>query len=131
MILLSKADPGRKFYNYAILGDDIVIADSQIAKAYQLLLEEIGVTISLPKSLISHKGCCEFAKRFRVRDGRIDVSPISMRALLVAHHPYGLMSIYQKKNRNSIDCRHRVGGVGFNTLARWPSSTNEDNFGVV
>ena len=25
----------------------------------------------------------------------------------------------------------RVGGVGFNTLARWPSSTNEENFGVV
>ncbi|XLU34421.1 hypothetical protein S245_070487, partial [Arachis hypogaea] len=43
--------PGKRFYKYAILGDDICIADSKVAEVYLSTLKDLGVTISLPKSL--------------------------------------------------------------------------------
>jgi hypothetical protein len=49
MFYPSSMDP---FTSYAILGDDVVIADAQVAKQYCLLLEQMGVSISLSKSLI-------------------------------------------------------------------------------
>ncbi|KAK7298836.1 hypothetical protein VNO77_46381 [Canavalia gladiata] len=45
------------------------------------------------KSLISHQGSAEFAKRFRVRNLSQDISPISIRALMNSHHPYGTMAV--------------------------------------
>ena len=53
--------PGQVFRRYAILGDDIVIADDRVAMTYSALLERLGVSISLPKSLTSKEGACEFA----------------------------------------------------------------------
>lgn len=50
------------FKDYAILGDDIVIADCAVARAYKTLLREIGVEIGLAKSLISTNRSAEFAK---------------------------------------------------------------------
>lgn len=44
------------FDRYAILGDDIVIADQEVGKVYELALGRIGVTISYQKSLISITG---------------------------------------------------------------------------
>lgn len=38
--------PGKKFFDYAILGDDIVIADDSVAREYTALLNELGVEIS-------------------------------------------------------------------------------------
>lgn len=63
--------PGKKFWDYAILGDDIVIADKRVAEAYMRIMDEMGGVISIQKSLISHNGCCEFAKRFII-DNHID-----------------------------------------------------------
>jgi|APAga8741243855_1050100.scaffolds.fasta_scaffold58707_2 hypothetical protein len=61
--------PGRRFGDYAILRDDVVIADESVAKVYSdsAALGDLGVTISYSKSLISHSGSAEFAKRFRFR----------------------------------------------------------------
>lgn len=56
-----------KFKAYAILGDDVVIADSRVAKEYQEILSKLEVKISTSKSLISNSGAFEFAKRFRIR----------------------------------------------------------------
>ncbi|KAI4297997.1 hypothetical protein L6164_037851 [Bauhinia variegata] len=50
--------PGRVFTDYALLGDDIVIADTMVAAKYSELLERLGVSISLSKSLISSTGAC-------------------------------------------------------------------------
>lgn len=55
--------PGRLFRNYALLGDDIVIADERVAHAYMNLLKEIDVRVSVGKSLTSNTGAAEFAKR--------------------------------------------------------------------
>lgn len=71
--------PGLRFTKYAILGDDVVIADSRVAKLYTDLLSLIGVSISRAKSLVSPSGALEFAKRFRVRAATVDLSPVSFR----------------------------------------------------
>lgn len=58
----------RVFRKYALLGDDIVIADPRVADVYQSVINALGFNLSLPKSLISGIGDCEFAKRFRICD---------------------------------------------------------------
>jgi hypothetical protein len=64
----------RSFSSYAVLGDDIVIADDRVAKQYLLLMNLLGVQINLSKSLTSDK-FCEFAKRWIGPSG-LDLSPI-------------------------------------------------------
>jgi len=51
------------FDKYALLGDDIVIADTSVANSYLYIMEQLGVDISKPKSLVSPVGLFEFAKR--------------------------------------------------------------------
>jgi len=40
-----KIYPGKRFYKYAILGDEICIADSKVAEVYLSTLKDLGVTI--------------------------------------------------------------------------------------
>ncbi|KAI5664223.1 hypothetical protein M9H77_23546 [Catharanthus roseus] len=51
---------------YALLGDDIIIEDPRVADVCQSVINALGVTISLPKSLILDIAGREFAKRFRI-----------------------------------------------------------------
>jgi len=44
------------FQDYALLGDDIVIANNDVAREYQLVLTRIGVECGIHKSLISPRG---------------------------------------------------------------------------
>nr|GEY82470.1 hypothetical protein [Tanacetum cinerariifolium] len=69
------------FTNYAVLGDDVVIADENVATRYKESLDLLQVVISKEKSLISRSGSAEFAKNFRVRDLTVDLSPVSIKAL--------------------------------------------------
>lgn len=65
------------FQDYAILGDDIVIANKQVALRYIRVMKVIGVGLGLHKSLISTRGIAlEFAKRTFYNG--VDVSPISL-----------------------------------------------------
>jgi hypothetical protein len=67
--------PGKWFTDYALLGDDIVIANHAVAKEYLVLMAALGVDIGLAKSLISLDGqTLEFAKR-TIHLGQ-DVSPV-------------------------------------------------------
>nr|UPW42155.1 MAG: putative RNA dependent RNA polymerase [Guangdong mito-like virus 3] len=68
------------FPNYAVLGDDIVIADKGVAKAYLSLMEDLGVGINLSKSLESNVGLAEFAKR--LLDANTDYSAIGPKSVL-------------------------------------------------
>jgi hypothetical protein len=52
------------FTQYAVLGDDIVIADDSVARKYRSLCRLLGVEIGLAKSLVSSGKTLEFAKRF-------------------------------------------------------------------
>jgi hypothetical protein len=63
------------FLNYALLGDDICIADEAVAMTYLEIMNDLGVEINLSKSLVSSISCIEFAKRWKI--GKTDVSPAS------------------------------------------------------
>jgi hypothetical protein len=67
------------FEFYALLGDDVVLANASVAREYLLLLQAIGVEVGLAKSLISRNGTFEFAKR--TYRSRVDVSGISLKML--------------------------------------------------
>lgn len=69
--------PGRSFLDYALLGDDIVIGDQKVALRYKQWLADLGVSVSMPKSLVSDIGALEFAKKFRVKG--VDLSPINIK----------------------------------------------------
>jgi len=73
----------RLFKKYAVLGDDLVIADWKVTRSYLKILDMIGVECGLAKSILSHKGLgIEFAKNTFL-DGA-NVSPISFKELQVA-----------------------------------------------
>lgn len=66
------------FMDYAVLGDDIVIANHRVAKSYLHIMKIIDVPINLSKSVVSrHSIGLEFAKRTLYRG--VDISPIPFR----------------------------------------------------
>lgn len=66
---------------YAVLGDDVVICDNDVATEYVHLMTEFGVKIGFHKSIISSNSTLEFAKRFYYR-GK-EVSPLSLAGISV------------------------------------------------
>lgn len=68
-----KVYPGRNFDRYAILGDDICIAFSKVASVYHQVVTDLGVDISIKKSLVSDSGGAEFSKRFRCHNWSVDL----------------------------------------------------------
>jgi len=52
------------FPYYAVLGDDLVIADRLVADHYLSIMRTLGVPINMHKSLVSETGFLEFAKRW-------------------------------------------------------------------
>lgn len=55
-VLNSTIYPGRRLTDYAILGDDVVIADESVAAMYSANLSRLGVEISVATSLTSRTG---------------------------------------------------------------------------
>jgi len=66
---------------YAVLGDDIVICDRDVATEYVHLMTEFGVKIGFHKSIISSNSSLEFAKRFYYKGE--EVSPLSLAGISV------------------------------------------------
>ena len=65
------------FEDYAILGDDLVIADAQVASRYRQILSRIGVKAGLAKSIMAkNKFVVEFAKKFFVDNTQANMLPI-------------------------------------------------------
>jgi hypothetical protein len=110
------------FLLYAVLGDDVVIADRLVAQEYLRIMKAIGVEISLAKSLVSNSSSLEFAKRTWVR-GR-DCSPISLAEILVALRNLGSLGELVAKNMKfgviRISSVARFCGFGYRNLARLP-----------
>nr|UPW42190.1 MAG: putative RNA dependent RNA polymerase [Henan forest mitovirus 8] len=82
------------FTEYALLGDDIVIADEAVATSYlKMMTIDFGVEINLSKSLFSETGMCEFAKRLVSPEG--ELSPLGPKNLLLClKSPSNLPSIF-------------------------------------
>jgi hypothetical protein len=115
----------RFFKEYALLGDDIVLANAQVALAYQALLLEIGVEYGLAKSLISSTGGFEFAKRTFSKGN--DVSSISLKAVGVAKADHTVLeSILSRFGAQStlwvtLVKAAKVLGYGYRSVARLPA----------
>ena len=64
------------FTLYAVLGDDIVIADGRVARKYRALCRLLGVEIGLNKSLVSKGRTLEFAKKLFYQGEEISGLPL-------------------------------------------------------
>lgn len=110
------------FLDYAVLGDDVVIANRAVAAEYLRIMKAIGVDISLAKSLVSVTSSLEFAKRTWIR-GR-EVSPISLAELLVGLRNVGALEQLVLKCKRFGEIRlsavARYAGFGYRNLARLP-----------
>jgi hypothetical protein len=71
------------FQHYALLGDDIIIADEGVAGAYLRLMSDLGLVINLSKSFEMKTGGLEFAKRW-ISPTLGDLSPISPALILAS-----------------------------------------------
>jgi hypothetical protein len=103
---------GTPFSKYAILGDDIVIWDKNVAFGYLKVLNTLGVEVGLAKSIISPKGRgMEFAKRM-IMDG-IDVSPIPFKEISSAHSQMSMLLEFRKKYNMDTNSLLRFLGYGY------------------
>jgi hypothetical protein len=108
------------FPDYALIGDDIVIANELVAQQYLLLMGELGVPISLPKSLTSTNGSFELAKRFVYR-GEV-TSPLTLsefRMALMNVHALDILAKKAKLMNPKIGLAHvlRATGKGFRCMS--------------
>jgi len=88
------------FTKYAVLGDDIVIADDAVARAYLMLCGRLGVKVGIAKSLVASGHTLEFAKRtfFRTKD--------------VSGLPWKLFAVSQRHLSVAVALLARLGGQG-------------------
>ena len=118
-VLAKAVDPGVWFSSYAILGDDVVIADRRVAKMYLALLGSLGVKVGLAKSLVSPTGRgLEFAKRFfnRVTEWR-NCSPIPILEFQAAVMSMPALMEFAKKYDLSLAAVLRLVGTGYRGMA--------------
>lgn len=99
------------FENYAVLGDDIVIADGRVAREYLLIMASLGVGIGLAKSLVSRNGTLEFAKRFITPKG--DASPISLLEVVASLRSLVVLPEFVRKYDLSLATVLTLLGYGF------------------
>lgn len=64
------------FPDYAVLGDDVVIANNGVATKYVSIMKEIGVDIGFHKSIVSSNLSLEFAKRFFYKGEEVTPFPL-------------------------------------------------------
>lgn len=120
--------PGVKFFDYALLGDDIVIADPVVAKSYLEVMEECKVTISKEKSLISNVSALEFAKRLLVYKVTLYFSPVSLRVLRTLSS--GVSAFLFSELRVNLLCSYRLRGGSYKVYSRQGLPTLEAPFSL-
>jgi hypothetical protein len=102
------------FSDYAVLGDDIVIADQEVANAYLQLLRAIGVEVGLHKSLVSKRGTAlEFAKRTFYKGTDVSMLPIS--EFIAAVGNLGALGEYVRKYSLTLGQVFTCLGYGYKT----------------
>jgi hypothetical protein len=104
--------PKGKFTQYAVLGDDIIIWNRPVAKAYLRILSALGVEVGLAKSIISLKGKgLEFAKKTFLKGQ--DVSPVPFKEQSSAHRNFALMRNFCEKYNLTLLKALRFLGYGY------------------
>ncbi|EPS74684.1 hypothetical protein M569_00059, partial [Genlisea aurea] len=99
---------------YGFLGDDLIITDESVALSYRSIMEGLNVRISDVKSLISHSGAAEFAKRFLCKNLTVALwfCPVSLKSLLGSHGPQGIYAL--KGMYPTLKILLRIAGAGYN-----------------
>jgi hypothetical protein len=103
-----KGKPLRFFKQYRLLGDDIVIFNTKVARRYQWLLKKIGLTINLQKSVIGDLGNSqiEFAKRLALRGKEMSSIKHNILSKNNIHSILDLVEILGKRDFISPDTGH-------------------------
>jgi hypothetical protein len=105
------------FKGYGILGDDIVIGDTAVAKEYLGIMRSLGVGIGLHKSLISISGSAlEFAKKTFFM-GK-DVSPITLTELQASFNSPASAVGFIRKYGLTLATFVKVAGYGYRVLGQ-------------
>jgi hypothetical protein len=116
------------FTLYAVLGDDIVIADSGVAKKYRALCRLLGVEIGLAKSLVSSGKTLEFAKRFFFEGSDLSGMPTKFWAAaqsqsgvacaLAAWYPSGTLGNFVRALGGGFRVASKVGTTRWDKLSK-------------
>lgn len=104
------------FSLYAVLGDDIVIANKSVARQYLILLDQLGVSVGLAKSLISPKGTLEFAKRYM--NSKDDLSPVPFKEVGASLQMFNGMTALINKYSLKLTTVARLYGYGYRTVGK-------------
>lgn len=105
---------GEWFSDYAVLGDDIVLANPRVSESYLEVLRELGVQVGLAKSLTSSSGALEFAKRFIV--GGVNLSPIPIVEVVAAQRNLSASIEFMRKYHLSLPSMAGILGFGYRVL---------------
>lgn len=102
---------------YAVLGDDIVIADNRVSQKYRALCRLLGVDIGLNKSLVAKGKTLEFAKKLFFQGE--DISGLPLKYWAAAQSSSGVAaSLGTWVTRGSLSNFVRAMGGGFKICAR-------------
>lgn len=98
------------YEGYAVLGDDLVIIDTDVAEEYlRLMRDTLGVGVNVHKSLVSVEGLTlEFAKRYYLR--AVNCTPLSFKELSEARRSVmGLVEMREKYSLSNATCSNVFG----------------------
>jgi hypothetical protein len=79
------------YYDYRVLGDDIVIAGRAVARSYLDVCSYLGITVGLVKSFESSNGFANFAGQSYL--GSSNISPISFKQELAANDGFARLGL--------------------------------------
>jgi hypothetical protein len=101
-----------------VLGDDIVIFDSSVAKRYYYIMNTLlEVKIGLAKSIVSRKSLTlEFAKKYYV-DGEA-ANMVPLRDIITASISTSTMNEFMLKHKWSFQMYLRLRGLGYKTRSK-------------
>lgn len=106
---------GSLFKDYVVLGDDIVIFNSDVAKQYHKTMTSLGVECNLSKSIMSPKGLgLEFAKKTFVSG--VDVSPVPYKEVHSALCGVSSLINFGMKYSMSLPQILKFAGFGFKVI---------------
>lgn len=105
------------FTLYAVLGDDVVIADDRVAQKYRALCRLLGVEIGLNKSLVSKWRTLEFAKKLFYQGE--DISGLPLKFWAAAQNSSGVAcALASQVTRGSLSNVVRSLGAGFRVCSK-------------
>jgi len=120
-IAASRAGWTEWFPHYALLGDDIIIADQGVAAAYRNIMHSLGVQINISKSFEMETGLLEFAKRW-IHPFLGDISPMSPGLILGStRNPRILATLFRDSLGRGFTFSTRVWGDLIRYLAMFRS----------